>query len=166
MPILNELGTSDKLHINGHYYSDKSPVPNVLLAGVYWCELQLGMPSATQRPDLFAYTLTVLTSGLSYMIAVLAMLALSGSLFAKPWQRHFFTASFAFSTFALIYTQYVNSHVMQLAVVACLVGRAIARPGLWQPSTQTNVPTGSVGQIARPTDWIIIGCLLAFGLHP
>ena len=120
MPTLNDLGTMDKLYIKGHYYSDKSPVPNVLLAAIYWCELQLGMPSASQRPDLFAYTLTLLTSGVSYVIAVLAILALSGSLFAKPWQRHLFTASFAFSTFALIYTQYVNSHIMQLAVVALL----------------------------------------------
>ena len=46
----------DKLYIDGHYYSDKSPVPNLILAGIYWIELQLGMPSATQRPDLFAYT--------------------------------------------------------------------------------------------------------------
>src|SRR5205085_626727 len=34
-------GTADKLLVAGHFYSDKSPVPAVLLAGVYqlwrWC---------------------------------------------------------------------------------------------------------------------------------
>src|SRR6185295_3499159 len=28
-------GTLDKLHINGHFYSDKSPVPALLLAIIY-----------------------------------------------------------------------------------------------------------------------------------
>src|SRR5262249_22311897 len=34
-PHLLPRGTSDKLFINGHYYSDKSPVPGLLLAGLY-----------------------------------------------------------------------------------------------------------------------------------
>src|SRR5262249_22649772 len=34
-PDLLRHGTGDKLFINGHYYSDKSPVPALLMAGVY-----------------------------------------------------------------------------------------------------------------------------------
>src|SRR6516165_5153794 len=33
--LIFEHGTLDKLFIRGHFYSDKSPVPNLLLAGVY-----------------------------------------------------------------------------------------------------------------------------------
>src|SRR5437763_15183774 len=33
--LLNARGTADKLFIRGHYYSDKSPVPALLMAGVY-----------------------------------------------------------------------------------------------------------------------------------
>src|ERR1700722_1819139 len=32
---LSQTGTLDRLYIDGHYYSDKSPVPAILLAGVY-----------------------------------------------------------------------------------------------------------------------------------
>ena len=32
-PLLQKIGTSDKLLIDGHYYTDKPPVPAVLLAG-------------------------------------------------------------------------------------------------------------------------------------
>src|SRR6266513_124939 len=36
-PLLLEHGTADKLLIGGHFYSDKSPVPALLLAGLYEC---------------------------------------------------------------------------------------------------------------------------------
>src|SRR6185295_4349664 len=35
-------GTLDKLFIDGHYYSDKSPVPSVLMACLYRAWLSLG----------------------------------------------------------------------------------------------------------------------------
>src|SRR5262245_23909670 len=34
-PALLQAGTLDKLLIDGHWYSDKSPVPALLLAGLY-----------------------------------------------------------------------------------------------------------------------------------
>src|SRR6516162_4110412 len=34
-PDLLQHGTGDKLYIDGHFYSDKSPVPALLMAGVY-----------------------------------------------------------------------------------------------------------------------------------
>ncbi|MBV9125612.1 MAG: hypothetical protein JO112_19860, partial [Planctomycetes bacterium] len=68
-PLLTR-GTYDKLLINGHFYSDKSPVPALLLAGVYqglqWCT---GL-TARDRPDLFCYAMTLASSGLAYVVAV------------------------------------------------------------------------------------------------
>src|SRR5437016_2284012 len=32
---IDQRGTGDKVRINGHYYSDKPPVPAILLAGLY-----------------------------------------------------------------------------------------------------------------------------------
>src|SRR5262245_30744365 len=39
---LQTHGTLDKLFINGHYYSDKSPVPTVVMAGLYRAWLIFG----------------------------------------------------------------------------------------------------------------------------
>ena len=34
-PLLQQHGTRDRLLIRGHFYSDKSPVPALLMAGLY-----------------------------------------------------------------------------------------------------------------------------------
>src|SRR5690349_4034542 len=47
-PDLLLLGTRDKLLVGGHFYSDKSPVPNVLMAGLYRAWLALGGPTADE----------------------------------------------------------------------------------------------------------------------
>src|SRR5438105_9840048 len=67
-PLL-QLGTQDKFFIDGHFYSDK-PVFALLLGGVYqlwqWC----GGPTAWQRPDVFCWFMTVIGSGVPYVLAV------------------------------------------------------------------------------------------------
>src|SRR6478735_475694 len=57
IPGLRALGTYDKLLIDGHYYSDKSPAPQVLMAGAYQLWRWLGGPSAASHPDYFALML-------------------------------------------------------------------------------------------------------------
>ena len=57
-------GTLDKLFIDGHFYSDKSPVPGLLMAGPYWLWRHCGGPAAAERPDVFCRFLTLLTAGL------------------------------------------------------------------------------------------------------
>src|SRR5205085_12012047 len=56
-PIL-QLGTQDKMYINGHFYSDK-PVFALLLAGVYqvwqWC----ARPTPWQRSDPVRWFATI-----------------------------------------------------------------------------------------------------------
>ena len=49
-------GTLDKLLIDGHYYSDKSPVPALLLAGVYevW-QAATGLTAARSGPTSSAW---------------------------------------------------------------------------------------------------------------
>ncbi len=82
-PDLLFHGTDDKLLIHGRYYSDKSPVPALLMAGVYqawqWCT---GV-TARQRPDSFCYGMTVASSGLAYVIAVCCIYQLGGTLRLK-----------------------------------------------------------------------------------
>ena len=52
--LLLERGTLDKLHIHGHYYSDKSPVPAMMLAGVVEGWISLGGPRRANGPTSFA----------------------------------------------------------------------------------------------------------------
>ena len=40
-----------KLFIGGHFYSDKSPVPSVLMAELYRAWLTLGGPTAAARAN-------------------------------------------------------------------------------------------------------------------
>ena len=113
--MLLEKGTMDKLFIGGHWYSDKPPVPAVLLAGVYWLVQQVTGLTARHRPDVFCYLMTVTSSGLAFVAAVVSVLALSGRILPTRRQCILLTASFALGTVALAYTRQTNSHITFLA---------------------------------------------------
>jgi hypothetical protein len=114
-------GTGDKLLIDGHYYSDKSPVPALLMAGLYraW-QWPTGL-TARARPDRFCYFLTVGTSGLAYVAAVWCLFRLGRPLRLPPSLRLALAASFALATVALPYARHVNNHLLLLGVAAPLM---------------------------------------------
>jgi hypothetical protein len=114
------FGTLDKLFIHGHYHSDKPAVVSILMAALYQPLMGLGLPSPAERPDIFCWMMTVLTSGLGYAVAVGCVWALGTRLGLAPSWRLAWTASFALSTFALAYTRHVNSHIMMLGVVSAM----------------------------------------------
>ena len=121
-------GTQDKLLIDGHWYSDKSPVPAVLMAAPYQLWRWFGGPSAAERPDLFARGLTWLFAGLPYVLAVWAIARMTRHLqLPSPWDV-VLTAGFAFTGVALPYAAQVNNHVLLLAVAAGIAEAAV-RPG-------------------------------------
>lgn len=114
--LLQQSGTKDKLFIDGRYYSDKSPVPAYYLAGVYRVGRTLGMPSAADRPDLFCRLMTLASSGLAYVVAVMCLFSIARRIgLDSAWSAavpFFFMAG----TVALPYAQYVNNHILLLAV--------------------------------------------------
>ncbi len=114
------FGTLDKLFIHGHYHSDKPAVVSILMAALYQPLMGVGLPSPAERPDIFCWMMTVLTSGLGYAVAVGCLWALGTRLGLTPGWRLAWTASFALSTFALAYTRHVNSHIMMLGVVSAM----------------------------------------------
>jgi hypothetical protein len=119
-PNLLLHGTQDKLFIRGHFYSDKSPVPALWMAGVYQA-LQWGTGlKARERPDRFCYWMTLLSSGLAYVIAVWCMFRLGRPLRLPPGLRLGLAASLGLSTVALTYVRQVNNHILLLAVAAAL----------------------------------------------
>jgi hypothetical protein len=114
-------GTRDKLLINGRFYSDKSPVPALLLAGWYRA-LQWGTGlRASERPDRFCYWMTLGSSGLAYVIAVWSIFQLGLPLRLPLSCRLALTASFGLATVALTYTRHVNNHILLLGVATLLL---------------------------------------------
>lgn len=116
--LLHEHGTQDKLFIDGHFYSDKSPVPALAMAAIYGVYRALGGPVAAERPDWFCWLLTVTTSGLAYLIAVGCLFWIGNRMgLSLAWSLGL-TGFFAVGTLALPYAQHVNNHILLLAVAS------------------------------------------------
>lgn len=125
--LVATYGTQDKLLIDGHWYSDKSPVPAILMAGPYQLWRWAGGPSAADRPDLFARGLTWLFAGIPYVLAVWAVGRMARSVGVPgPWD-FVLTAGFGFTGVALPYAAHVNNHVLLLAVAAGIAEAAVRR---------------------------------------
>jgi hypothetical protein len=120
-PSLREFGTRDKIYVKGHYYSHKSPVPALLMAGLYQSWQSVTGLAARQRPDLFCLVMTLGSSGLAYCVAVWGVFRLSRTLALPPHECLALTACFALTTLALPYAQHVNDHILLLAVAALMM---------------------------------------------
>ncbi len=121
VPVLLEHGTLDKLFIRGHFYSDKSPVPALLMAGEYQLWKWATGWTARAHPDRFCTAMTLASSGLAYVLAVLCVYRLGRPLRLPLSLRLILTGSFALATVALPYAQHVNNHILLLSVTAALV---------------------------------------------
>lgn len=119
----SQRGTFDRVLIDGHFYSDKTPVPNLILAGEY--ALLQGLTGVTARAaaDRFCYWLTVGTSGLGYVAAVIGVLLFTRRVLGPSWPALAVAASFSLATCAVVYSRQVNPHVMLLGVTAWIVER-------------------------------------------
>jgi hypothetical protein len=148
---LNKNGTRDKLFIAGHYYSDKSPVPALLLAGCYYLLKDATGWSARLHADHFCRVMTWASSGLAYVLAVWCIYRLSRRLLASHSLRILLTGSFALATVALPYAQHVNNHILLLAVTSgiCLVVAQL----------QEAIKTGRI----RQRYFILLGGLAGLG---
>jgi hypothetical protein len=119
--LLRTRGTQDKLLINGHWYSDKSPVPALILAGVYQLAQWATGLSAREQPGVFCWIMTLVSSGLAYVVTVGCVWRMTGLLHLLAAPRTMLTASFALATVALPYAEFVNNHVLLLGVSAAVV---------------------------------------------
>lgn len=119
--LLREKGTQDKLLIDGSFYSDKSPLPAFWLAGCYKLVQCLTGLSAREHPRLFCYLMTVLSSGIAYVISVWSVWRLALRHHLPQESCILLAASFGLATVALPYTRQVNNHILLLADVSLLV---------------------------------------------
>jgi hypothetical protein len=158
-PMLS--GTRDKVQIDGRYYSDKSPLPGVGMAGVYWMLQRTTGIVARDRAGAFAYWMTVLTSGVSYALAVALMFVLGLWVLSSSWHGVLFASSFAAGTVALVYSRAVNIHIVLLACSAAVTliwWRIAARNGA---SNRELVVLGCLNGVAVASDFGVGPHLLA-----
>src|SRR5581483_5631037 len=76
--------------------------------------------TARERCDEFCYFMTLISSGVAYVIAVMAVFCLGGALRLSLADRLLLTGSFALSTVAPAYSRNVNDHIWLLAVASLL----------------------------------------------
>jgi hypothetical protein len=112
----------DKLLINGRYYSDKPPVPAILMAGEYqvlqWVfGLRLG---DKDQHVLLMYLLTLGSSGAAYVAAVWCVYRTAGVLGLSTIWRIVLTVVFGQATVALVYVRHVNGHIVGLGLAAAI----------------------------------------------
>jgi hypothetical protein len=113
-------GTADKVHVGGHYYSDKSMVSAILLAGVYRPLVAAGLPRPGDRPDVFCRLAVVLTCGLAYAAAVGCLWSLGRRAGLGPGWRLVWLAAFALATVLPAYSREVSGAMPQTGAVAVL----------------------------------------------
>lgn len=120
-PTLYRHGTQDKLFIRGHFYSDKPPVPALLMAGLYQGLQWVTGLKARESPNLYCYWMTLGSSGLAYVVALWSLFQLGRPLGLSLSLRLTLTASLGLATVALTYTRHVNGHILLLGVAAALL---------------------------------------------
>lgn len=125
---LNREGTKDKLLVDGRYYSDKPMVQSLAMAGVYGVLQSITGLTARDDPARFCYWMTVLSSGIAYVVAGWAVARIAGLVGLGPGASALFTGSFLFATAALPYVRHVNQHIVLLAV-ASLAALVLLRIG-------------------------------------
>jgi len=149
-PALMLFGTFDKLFVRGHFHSDKPAVVSLLMAAMYQPLMWLGVPSPGERPDVFCYLMTLLTSGLGYAVAVGCLWALGQRLDLEPKWRLMWVAAFALATYAPTYTQHVNNGAMQLGVVAAI---CVLLTGDEHWSARKLLPVGTLAGLSFNLDF-------------
>jgi hypothetical protein len=114
-------GTKDKLLIRGHFYSDKSPVPALLMALLYQALQWLTGLTARRQPEVFCYAMTLATSGLAYVASVWALFRTGRLLRLAPSACFALAASLGLATVAPVYARQVNNHILLLGAAAVLM---------------------------------------------
>lgn len=140
--LLRAKGTQDKLLIAGHYYSDKSPLPAFWLAAWYGLLQQVTGLAAREQPNLFCYLMTVLSSGVAYVISVWSVWRLAVR-HALPWATcALLAASLGLATVALPYARQVNNHILLLAVMSLMMLALDQRRAIYPAATGTLAGLG------------------------
>ena len=111
------LRTGDKVYIDGHFYSDKPPLPSMLAALVYWPLYQLGF-RLENGWNLSYYLIILLTVKLFWLAAVLAFKKTLVLLQVERDTIPFFVVIFAFASIMFTWSATFNNHSLAASSMA------------------------------------------------
>ncbi len=120
-PRLNRRGTLDRVLVDGRFYAAKPPVPMLLMAAPYKVVQGCTGLTARRSPGAFAYAITLLSSGVAYVVAVFCIYQLARRQLRSTRMVLLLSGSFAVGSLALVYSRHVNTHILQLEAVAALL---------------------------------------------
>ncbi len=118
--ILAKRGTLDLMQIEGHFYSDKSPLPTLVLAWVWQGFRQLGAPNPQADPLFFCRVMNFLAGALPLALGAAAVWILSWRLAGQPKQAVWLFIAGVFSGLPVAYSRFANNHIVVWAAVAWL----------------------------------------------
>jgi hypothetical protein len=110
-------GTGDKAFINGHFYSDKPPLPAVLGAAVYFPLHQLGF-SLINSNTVSYYLITLLTVTLFWLLGTLAFYHSLSFTGLDPERRLLASVALGFGSLYFTWSQTLNSHGLAAGCLA------------------------------------------------
>lgn len=118
--VLAKRGTLDLMQINGRFYSDKSPLPSLALAGVWRVFRWFGASEAQLDPALFCRTMNLLGGAFPLALGAVAVWILSLRLGGDISQSLWIFLGGVVSGLPLAYSGFVNNHIMVWAECAWL----------------------------------------------
>jgi len=104
--------TIDKALINGHYYSEKAPLPAWIVTPVYVLLYKTGLHTCMEKDNLLYLTGDILIAVIPF---ILIILLIYHQLIRKKWNIYhamFISLALPFSTFIWIYAGTAFSHVL------------------------------------------------------
>jgi len=110
------VGTGDKVFINGHFYSEKPPMPSVLGAAVYLPLHRLGIRLHAGR-SLAYYLVTLLTIKLFWLLGALAFYASLRFTGLDPEKRFLVSLALGIGSLYFSWALVFNNHAL---AAACL----------------------------------------------
>jgi hypothetical protein len=118
--VLAKRGTLDLMQIDGKFYSDKSPLPTLVMASLWKVFRYLGAAEAQLDPQLFCRTMNLLGGAFPLALGAVAVWILSLRFGGNFTQSIWIFLGGAVSGLPLAYSGFVNNHILVWAECAWL----------------------------------------------
>jgi hypothetical protein len=110
------VGTGDKIFVNGHFYSDKTPLSSLMGAVVYFPLHMLGF-RLSQDASVAYYCITFFTVKALWILSLLAFHATLGLMRGNPATRAVHTLAFGLASIHLSWSTVYNNHSLAASLI-------------------------------------------------
>lgn len=152
--------TGDKVLIDGHFYSDKPPLPSLLAAVVYWPLHQLGL-TLDYGWNVAYYLIILFTVKMFWLLAAYAFFHSMTYTQIEPGVRPYLTLIFALCSVAFSWSASFNNHT--LAGSSLMIGFAFFLQATRAPRQYSFPISGLAFGLAAAMDMPTAIFLVGFG---